>query len=509
MLGAGPALGLLLLCHQALLAPGLPDGRYVAAVYEYPSILSANPEALIDRSSALEFMNRNLDRYEEQVVAAAKQGVQIIVFPEDGIHGFNFTRRSIYPFLDFLPALQSGKWNPCLEPQKFNDTEVLQRLSCLAIRGRLFLVANLGTKQPCNGTDPGCPPDGRYQFNTNVVFDDNGTLVTSYRKQNLYFEYSFDTPSAVDYSIFETPFAGKFGVFTCFDMLFFEPTVRLVTDFGVKHIVFPTAWMDQLPLLAGIELQQAFAVVFNVNVLAANLHHPHLGMTSSGIHTPHGSFWYHNAESLEGKLIVANIAAEPGDGGPLWNSPREAPESDGRFSWEDGTCEGGADTPCGEPPEGAPATPATFHGEMMYDNFTFVPLRENRGRLRLCAGALCCELDYQRRGLSGELYALGVLDDLHTVHGTYYLQVCALVKCGGPRWDTCGQETARATEKFDFHLRGNFSTSFVFPILLTSGMTLQSPGQRGWEGGHYFMRKSQLTSGLVTAALYGRWYERD
>ncbi|XP_001380021.2 biotinidase [Monodelphis domestica] len=504
MLRAGPALGLLLLCHQALLAR--PDSSFVAAVYEYPSILIADPEALTDRSSALELMNRNLDHYEEQVMAAAKQGVQIIVFPEDGIHGFNFTRRSIYPFLDFLPAVQSGKWNPCLEPQ-FSDTEVLQRLSCLAGRGRLFLVANLGTKQPCNGTDPGCPPDGRYQFNTNVVFDDKGTLVASYRKQNLYFEYSFDTPSVVDHSIFETPFAGKIGTFTCFDMLFFEPAVRLVTDLGVKHIVFPAAWMDQLPLLAGIEIQQAFAVAFNVNVLAANLHHPLLRMSSSGIHTPHGSFWYHNTESLKGKLIVANISADPGAGGPQWNSPLG--ESHGRFSWDDGTCEGDADTPCGDPLEGALETPATFHGEMMYDNFTFMPLRENRGRLRVCANALCCELDYRRRGLSDELYALGVLDGLHTVHGTYYLQVCALVKCGGPRWETCGHETPRATEKFDFHIRGNFSTAFVFPMLLTSGMTLQPPGQRGWEGGHYFMRKSQLSSGLVTAALYGRWYERD
>lgn len=52
------------------------------------------------------------------------QGAQIIVFPEDGIHGFNFTRRSIYPYLDFVPHSSSVKWNPCREKYLFNDTEV-------------------------------------------------------------------------------------------------------------------------------------------------------------------------------------------------------------------------------------------------------------------------------------------------------------------------------------------------------------------------------------------------
>lgn len=81
---------------------------YVAAVYQHPSILSPNPLALISRQEALELMNQNLDIYEQQVMTAAQKGVQIIVFPEDGIHGFNFTRTSIYPFLDFMP---SPRWS--------------------------------------------------------------------------------------------------------------------------------------------------------------------------------------------------------------------------------------------------------------------------------------------------------------------------------------------------------------------------------------------------------------
>ncbi|XP_033612882.1 biotinidase isoform X4 [Fukomys damarensis] len=96
---------------------------YMAAVYEHQAVLSPNPLALIGRKQALELMNQNLDIYEQQVMTAAQKGVQIIVFPEDGIHGFNFTRTSIYPFLDFMPSPQLVRWNPCLEPHRFNDTE--------------------------------------------------------------------------------------------------------------------------------------------------------------------------------------------------------------------------------------------------------------------------------------------------------------------------------------------------------------------------------------------------
>lgn len=71
----------------------------------------------------------------------------------------------------------------------------------MALKNKIFLVANLGTKQPCKHTDPHCPRDGRYQFNTNVVFNDAGTLIATYRKHNLYFEYAFDTPTEPDYKL--------------------------------------------------------------------------------------------------------------------------------------------------------------------------------------------------------------------------------------------------------------------------------------------------------------------
>lgn len=486
---------------------------YMAAVYEHQSILSPNPLALTSRKQALELMNQNLGIYEQQVMAAAQKGVQIIVFPEDGIHGFNFTRTSIYPFLDFMPSPQLVRWNPCLEPHRFNDTEVLQRLSCMAIKGDMFLVANLGTKQPCHSSDLRCPSDGRYQFNTNVVFSNNGTLVDCYRKHNLYFEAAFDTPLQVDHTVFDTPFAGKFGVFTCFDVLFFDPAVRLLKDSEVKHVAFPAAWMNQLPLLAAIQIQSAFAMAFGVNFLAANIHHPSLGMTGSGIYSPLRSVWHHDMENFTGHLIIAQVAKHPPSLVGAGNSTDKMDPSHSKFLKilaGDPYCEKDSqEVHCDGATKWNMNAAPTFYSEMMYDNFTLVPVWEKEGYLRVCANGLCCYLLYQRPTLSNELYALGVFDGLHTVHGTYYVQVCALVKCGGLGFDTCGQEITEATGIFEFHLWGNFSTSYIFPLLLTSGMTLETPDQLGWENDHYFLRKNGLSSGLVTAALYGRLYERD
>ncbi|KAF7465259.1 hypothetical protein GHT09_004862 [Marmota monax] len=133
--------------------------------------------------------------------------------------------------------------------------------------------------------------------------------------------------------------------------------------------------------------------------------------------------------------------------------------------------------------------PPTFHSEMMYDNFTLVPIWGKEGYLQVCSNSLCCHLLYDRPTLSQEMYTLGVFDGFHTVNGTYYIQVCALVKCGGLGVHTCGQEITEAIGILEFHLWGNFSTSYIFPLFLTSGMTLESSDQLGWENDHSFLKK--------------------
>uniref|UniRef100_A0A2D4P0Y7 Biotinidase n=2 Tax=Micrurus surinamensis TaxID=129470 RepID=A0A2D4P0Y7_MICSU len=500
------------LSHQVLSIDIQRGKHYVAAVYEHHAILNPNPTAIINRQTALQLMKRNLDIYEEQVINAAKEGAQIIIFPEDGIQGFNFTRASIYPYLDFIPNLDSMTWNPCKEFYLFNDTEVLHQLSCMALTNQMFLVVNLGTKEPCMQSDPHCPPDGRYQFNTNVVFNNNGTLIARYRKQNLYFEYAFNTPPEIDYTVFYTPFAGRFGIFTCFDILFYEPAITLINQYNVTQVAYPTAWMNQLPLLSAIEFQQAFATAFKINLLAANIHHPDLGMTGSGIYTPSKSFTSYDMESINGKLIVVEIPVITSD--HETNMENIAMSHNGQkssldFYIEKQVCHKDQETDCKKEEKTSQEFLPVFYGIMMYDNFTLMPILNAEGNIEVCSNTLCCNLIYKQLEKTNELYVLGVFDDLHIVHGEYYVQACVLVKCGGLNYSTCGQEITEASGLIDFQLQGNFSTTFIFPLLLRSGVTVDFPDYLGWEGKSYVMYKMGGSSGLITAGLYGRWYERD
>ncbi|XP_055749411.1 biotinidase-like [Salvelinus fontinalis] len=288
---------------------GTPGQSYVAAVYEHRIILNPEPHVPLSRTAALKHMMSNLDVYEEQAARAAQQGAQIIVFPEDGLQGFNFSRLSISGYLETIPDPQSEDWNPCTQTDRHTHTEVLQRLSCMARRHSLYLVANMADLQPCPLTShPTCPPDGRWQFNTDVVFRWDGSLAARYHKHNLYFENAFDAPPRLEVVTFDTPFAGRFGVFTCFDILFHDPTIRLLEQ-GIRQMVYPTAWMNQLPLLSAVQFQRAFSLGANSTLLAANIRADSLGMTGSGIFTP-GTAIYHHARTgqpEEGRLLVLRI----------------------------------------------------------------------------------------------------------------------------------------------------------------------------------------------------------
>ncbi|KAK9526963.1 hypothetical protein VZT92_015633 [Zoarces viviparus] len=466
------------------------DCSYVAAVYEHNLVLNPEPRVPLSRPAALQHMQKNLDVYEEQAALAAQQGAQILVFPEDGLQGFNFSRSSISGYLETIPDPQQESWNPCTEPGKYNNTEVLQRLSCMARRYNLYLVANMADLQPCSlKTDPSsCPSDGRWQFNTNVVFRSDGLLVARYHKHNLYFEESFDTPPQPEITTFDTPFAGKFGLIICFDILFHEPTVTLLEK-GVRQLIFPTAWMNQLPLLDAIQFQRAFSIGANVTLLAANTRNDRLIMTGSGIYTPSSATYHHaqKGDPEKGRLLVARV--------PVLD-PVLMEQS---VVTEEGVVRVLSST-------------TTFTSSMMYDPFTFILLNETESKVNVCDGTFCCHLQYRRSppGDSKELYALGAFAGTHTVNGRYALQVCALVRCAGSDVSSCGQEVEEAESKMDFLLEGRFGTRYVYPSLLVNKLVLEQPEHLETAAdGRVTMKHSNMTDGLVTACLYGRMYHLD
>ncbi|CAM9290799.1 unnamed protein product [Lampetra fluviatilis] len=473
-----------------------------AAVSEFVSVVSPSPTEPRSRREALVHMGMNVAAMARQAKLARNKGAQIIVFPEYGLFGFGFTRDSILPYLEHVPDPAAIIWNPCLEPDRFPNTEVLRNLSCIARDEGLYVVANMGDVLPCSlDHNTGCPPDGRFQFNTNVAFSSEGTLVARYRKNNLYFEQAFDFPPTVEYSIFDTPFAGRIGLITCFDILFYEPAVALVEKHGVRHIAFPTAWIDQLPLLTSVQIQRAFAYGLNVTLMASNQHHPEKGMVGSGVYGPDVTVYSYDAESKEGRLLVADLPGRQKKDRTCDNESAPVPlagaDNRGAFVKREGQ-------------SGGSRMADEFYASMMYDNYTFKALQGPAGEVQVCHGELCCWLTFRCSGDARELYALGAFDGLHTVNGRYYTQVCALVRCSGEERASCGQPVTQASTLVDFTLRGNFSTQHVYPCILGSEMRLEAPDSfRRDAGGERFLTATATEHGLITAEMYGRDYERD
>ncbi|NP_999298.1 pantetheinase precursor [Sus scrofa] len=458
---------------------------FIAAVYEHAAILPDAPLTPVSHEEALMLMNRNLDLLEGAVTSAAKQGAHIIVTPEDGVYGFFFSRESIYSYLEDIPDPHVN-WIPCTNPSRFGHTPVQKRLSCLARDNSIYIVANIGDKKPCNASDPDCPHDGRYQYNTDVVFDSEGRLVARYHKQNLFLgEDQFDAPKEPEIVTFDTTF-GRFGIFTCFGILFHDPAVTLVKDFQVDTILFPTAWMNVLPHLTAIEFHSAWAMGMRVNFLAANIHFPLRKMTGSGIYAPDSPRAFHyDMKTKEGKLLLSQLDSHPHRPAVNWTSYAS-----------------GLPTPLVGNQE--------FKSTVFFDEFTFLELKGVAGNYTVCQKDLCCQLSYRMlEKREDEVYALGAFDGLHTVEGSYYLQICTLLKCKTMDLHSCGDSVETASTRFEmFSLSGTFGTQYVFPEVLLSDIQL-APGEfQVSSDGRLFSLKPP-SGPVLTVTLFGRLYERD
>ena len=355
----------------------------------------------------------------------------------------------------------------------------------------MYLVVNMGDIKLCNkSTDQHCPTDGRYQYNTNVVFDNKGKLVARYHKQHPFLNEMkvVNHPVVPEYITFDTPF-GKFGTFICFDALFHDPAVPLVTQYKVDHIVFPTAWFDVLPLFAAIGFHGSWARGMEVNFLSANTHVPRLLSTGSGIYSPSGAKKYFRSLSANGSLSVATLLKEPK------SRPHNISVVNTERSLQMNTNEG------------------SFYSDLFGDLFLFKELSKPEGTLEVCYNdsETCCSLTYKMSEKhADEMYAVGVFDGLHTKEGQYYLRICTLIKCFGLSHDSCGQCTYQASTIFEsFTLRGELGTRYVYPQVVADGVTLL-PGE--WDHSfpvRHLQSKQKLTKGLLTAALFGRVYEMD
>ncbi|XP_064598768.1 pantetheinase-like [Liolophura sinensis] len=448
---------------------------YKAAVYNHKLV---RPVHVKSRTEALAVMNKNLDIYEKQAAKAGSKGVDILVFPEDGLYGGAILQRiNMYLFLESVPDPKEVIWNPCVEKNRFANTEVQHRLSCMARNNSLYIVANMGDVHHCSrASDTSCPLDGRYQYNTDVVFNPHGTLIVRYHKRNLFYETEFNYPPKAELATFDTPF-GRFAVFTCFDSLFHDPSIEVIEDYNVDSVAFPTLWSERPPFFYAVQWQSAFSVGMKVNLLAAN----HNNAGGSGIYTPTGVAIY-AGNHQPSQLLIATIHSRPN----VFPSPQPKPTIS------------------------ATQSTGVYASLAFRDHYKFVNLREGSSSATVCNGRLCCQANYSFTQHGGDVFALGAFSGVHTAIARFGVQMCVVMKCVG--WGTpslpCGQTPHSSASTFSrLVLTGNFTTNYVFPEILVSSGGTEELASGEWQYSDKVLSSAHgFSKPLLSAVLLGRLY---
>ena len=169
------------------------------------------------------------------------QGANILLLPEDAIHGSGYSRQTLEPFLELVPAEADGS-QPCFEDGD-HDNYLLRELSCLAHEHQIYLAAQMASRTPGCGHCGDEHGEGCF-FNTLVVFDSNGVLVGVYHKFNLWTSElnTFDIdPSGPQIVTVDTPF-GRLGLSVCADLIWRSPVVDLVDLAEVDTLLVPLYW---------------------------------------------------------------------------------------------------------------------------------------------------------------------------------------------------------------------------------------------------------------------------
>ncbi|KAH8273043.1 hypothetical protein KR018_002252, partial [Drosophila ironensis] len=481
---------------------------YTAGVVEYrQSIASLSPTS------------ENAAAYAEIINSANASATDIIVFPESTLNSGGSN--------SFVPAPED-QVNPCLsDPNATYFEEFLVTISCAARNASKYVVINLTEKQKCEDSpeDPRpCASNGLNVFNTNVVFDREGVVVSRYRKVHLWGEPKNST-YLPELSTFETDFGVTFGHFICFDILFYTPAHQLIEEQGITDFVYPAMWFSQLPFLTAVQTQQGWAFGANVNLLAAGASRPSIGNSGSGIyHGRNGTLTsVMRQDSGERTIYVAQVPKFSGTRSTRKRVRRDLGGSSSRQV----------------------ANSSSYFMKRDYlENYEtevidFGTTATGNLSRSLCQGGFCCHFDIAWRFLvNGEnssnyySYRLGAYDGWRNEQrvDANYIRNCAILSCSGPTIDDCGQllpVSGELQQPWVAFTRLEIVASYpesreflLMPQSLLDDLMPLEPSQFEWSQQkpseesylhevRFALRDSQEVSNLLTFAVYGNYYDNE
>ncbi|XP_052873330.1 vanin-like protein 1 [Anopheles cruzii] len=358
----------------------------------------------------------HLDEYSKLIRSPKARPSDIIVFPE-------LTLNSLSDPV-FVPE-PSQRVVPCDD-----HGSILVTLSCLAREVQKYLVINLSEQfyiQQLAET---------VRYNTDVVFDRNGTVIARYRKYNLFREAGTSIPAAPELVTFETDFGVRFGVFTCFDILFSQPTLQLIKQ-GLRDFVFPAFWTSEPPFLASTQIFESWAYAIDANLIVSGTNYDLSGATGTGVFAGrNGALLAHFTGAPTRELYTVTVPKygsqrKPSQYHSLTNDVLEVPQLDTT----------GHRIPGSE-------LDRVVMGRDFLEQFTTLQLNPSAEQDTIggivCSGFFCCDftvslsLDYDH--LITHYYRLAVFDGVRTFQGfaDAHVSICAVIACRNQTIASCG-----------------------------------------------------------------------
>eukprot|EP01064_Diplonema_japonicum_P016692 TRINITY_DN2470_c0_g1_i1.p1 TRINITY_DN2470_c0_g1~~TRINITY_DN2470_c0_g1_i1.p1 ORF type:complete len:489 (+),score=87.05 TRINITY_DN2470_c0_g1_i1:42-1508(+) len=288
----------------------------VGSVIEH-EVISGNATS---RNDALKVMEANMNKMTPLIEQAARDGSDIVVLPEMALTALVESRQVMSYYIAVLP--ETGNETVACNNSVYATIPMLQRLSCAARENKIHLAVNWGEIVPCTNTDPHCPPDGKYQFNTELIFTDKGVLVAKYHKLHTFDATEFDTPPEEEFVYFVMK-GVRVGIVTCFDAIYGSPLLPLIKKHNVSVFVLSHWWVNQYAMFSAAAWWQALSRRLDVSLLAAanwqTVDIPHLWNSGSGLYSRGNiiASWYNVNREHQEKLLTGTVDTNGGSGNNL------------------------------------------------------------------------------------------------------------------------------------------------------------------------------------------------
>jgi pantetheine hydrolase len=293
---------------------------------------------------------------------------------------------------------------------------------------------------------------------------------------------------------FATDFGVNFGLFTCFDILYWNPSRTVLANGAVRDVVYPTSWFSTTPFYASLTVQHGYAVSTGVNLLAANYGVPPETHGGSGIYLP------------DDKTAKIYLDAKSGSKLVIQNVPNQKNK-------QNSTCISAVAQHLSQ--ESNISNYVTLRNfEALRYKFRRVNLAQKNQSVRICDRKFCCTFDLSvdtQRVTPSDIFKVMAFDGVVPFdRSTAHIRVCSLVACRDDSDESCGVRVTTGTKFNKMAVYGNFekdNTTFYTPLTLTYDLlpitkSLFCDNKRA--NGSIELSTTELQQNVLVFGLFGR-----